>query len=160
MNRNQKLIDGIRNLANFLEANPQLPRNYGEVRLLTFPDDLAEAAKGMGFLEKKTAGAYFSLVKRFGQDVSFEFLKSREQVCERVVTGTKVIPAKEAYLVPAEPEKTVEVFEWKCPDSILEAAAEAHAIANDPIADLGTPDASEPAHEDCLRDKDGIPIAF
>jgi len=51
------------------------------------------------------------LVREFGGDVSLHVNAARSTVCRRVVTGTKVIPAR--------PEHTVEEVEWVCEDQSL-----------------------------------------
>lgn len=44
---------------------------------------------------------------------------SRDMVCKRVVVGTKVVPAKEEEIIPAEPEREEEVVKWVCPESFI-----------------------------------------
>lgn len=59
--------------------------------------------------------------ERDGLDLNVQV--SREEVCERIVTGTKTvtIPAK-----PAEPERVVEqdVVEWRCEPLLAEAVTQ------------------------------------
>lgn len=44
---------------------------------------------------------------------------SREQVCKRVVVGTKIVPAKEEEIIPAEPEHEEDIVKWECPESFI-----------------------------------------
>lgn len=130
---NRELIDGMRACCDWMEENPI--DTCSDVMLNVFPGDLARAIKGMGHLEKETKGDhYFSLVKRFGPRVSVEWNKKREEVCERVLVGIEIIPAKPARTVelPEEPEKVEELYVWKCPESIL-AALKPEAAQPEPL---------------------------
>ena len=43
----------------------------------------------------------------------------KEAVCERVVVGSKIIPAEPEQIIPAKPEREEEIVEWKCPESFI-----------------------------------------
>lgn len=122
-NKRENFIAGIRALANFLEARPELEvgscyagvSNYSSTK-----DELAAQVALMGTSEKEWGPSYLDVSKKFGESVKFEVSIAREAICERVVTGKKVVPATPA--VEAQPEREVDVVEWKCPEnfSLLE----------------------------------------
>lgn len=118
-NPNQDLIDGMRAAADWLEKTP-LPRCHSTVSLHFFPADLGAAIKGMGSLTKRADGNYLSFRKTFSDEVYVEWCKARDEVCERVVTGTKTVFVPIMQQIGTE-TKTVEEFEWRCPESILAA---------------------------------------
>lgn len=132
VNPNRKEIDGLRKLADFLDVHPE----FGRVSVATtyrFVQDKAEmarCAKILGSCKKYATDSFFNVKKRFGSEDEFGGVElsvtgEREMVCERVVKETKVVPAQEerTILVPATPEKVVEVYEWVCPDSLLNGHA-------------------------------------
>lgn len=107
-------ITGVREVMSFLEDHPNLPlpnidlQRYGMTKA-----EMIEATKAFKTATKTFFGNYFELAKEFTGDVSLKYNASRQEVCERIVTGQKTIPA---YTEPArEVEETVEdVIEWKC----------------------------------------------
>lgn len=120
-NPNRQFIDAVRALADFLEAHP-MPC-YCEASAGIFvctKDEMLAKGKGMGHLDKvaNKDSDYFKLVKRFSPTVYFQIMTDRKEICERIVTK-KIVPAKEAMVLPAQPEHEVDVVEWKCPPSLL-----------------------------------------
>lgn len=119
MAERQDMIYGLRELADFLEGNPEVPVPYDvEVNVwLTTREEMAAVARVGGTWEKIFSFNYFMLKKAFGNGaVSFEVNTNREQVCRKIVTGTEVIPA--------QPEREVEKFEWVCDEPLLAAQEE------------------------------------
>lgn len=108
-------IQGLRDMADFFDANPRIPPPRWQT--LNVPcesrEDLAELAR-MTSWTKTYSEYYFALQKKFGGNLTLDVYVPREQVCRKVVTGTKVIPA-----VEAQPEREVEVTEWVCEDVAL-----------------------------------------
>jgi len=115
----------LRDLADWVESHShpelQIP---GLDRVDIFPHDDGESlplyAKAMGTVEKEADDSFFMLRKNFGS-IQLEVNWWREQVCERVKVGEKVIPEQ---IFPAKseeiiPEHVENVYEWKCPESIL-----------------------------------------
>lgn len=68
---------------------------------------------------KSSDGVYYSLRRNFGTAVTLDVTIQHQFLCERVKVGEKVIPAKPETVVPAQPERVEEVYEWKCPPSVL-----------------------------------------
>jgi hypothetical protein len=117
----EEFISDIREIADFFEAHPDLkvmPSPY------LFISDYSETAKeslrlfvkAAGKTTKEFSGNEFKVEKRFSNGFLLHFDVQRQAVCERVVTGTKVIPAI------SYPERTEDIVEWKC-GSILEAVS-------------------------------------
>ncbi len=114
----RELIDGLREFADFLEEHPEHPLFCG-VQFDCFlkgKEELADVARTLGHAQKGGTRDYFYLRKKFGP-VAVDYNVSREQVCQRVVVGEK--------LIPAQPERIEEVIEWRCADAILATPEEA-----------------------------------
>jgi hypothetical protein len=109
----RELIRGIRELATFLEEHPKAPFPvWPQFDVFVKRGQLRAVAKITSW-EKKYYGDWFTLVRTFAGGVSLHVNVSRSEVCRRVVTGTRV-----------EPAKTVETVEWECgDDSILGGTA-------------------------------------
>ncbi len=108
-------IQGLRDLASFYDAHPQVPPPY-QHQVMVFTDDkatLAAIAKA-GNWEKVWSDSWFSLKKAFGESLLLEIYVDRSVVCRKVVTGTRVVPA-----TPATEEREEEVTEWVCDDVSL-----------------------------------------
>lgn len=114
------MIWGLTRLISFLN-------NYGEVLgEYTFfsmylvrndKDEFKNAARILargGKVTKEYVGDTFRIVRKFGPLVQIVLCTERTQVCERIVTGTKVIPAS-TYTTP---ERVEEIVEWKCADPV------------------------------------------
>lgn len=126
-------VDGLRQLADFIEAHPELPGLlHCRAGIYLWGDsakaELAVAAMAMGTAAKRADDFYFGVEKSFGP-VVLSVKAGRDNVCERVVTGTKTTE----YLVPPEGVEMVkkthteDIVEWVCPPSLLALADEAVA---------------------------------
>lgn len=116
MSENQALIDGLRQAADFIEANDvgQLCEGVVLYRFFKDKDDFAVTTKGLGRLVKKPIDSYYTLSKMFPAEVEIQFTIGRDLICEKIVTKQTV-----AYQ-PAIPEHEVDSVKWVCPDSILQ----------------------------------------
>lgn len=129
-------IEGLRKVADFFEQHPEvMPLGWmrgGEFEACpeTFnipnqtKQQLSIAAKALGHADKVLTDSHFTIHGLVGGH-AIDFYNTRESVCERVVVGTKVVPA---HILPAReemviPESVQEVYEWKCPDSLLAGAS-------------------------------------
>jgi hypothetical protein len=119
MAERKALIDGLREFAQFLEDNPEAPMptaTAGGRYNVFLPSRAAfvAAAKAVGGkLDKKDYPELMVLRRQFGP-IEYDLNVKREQVCERVLVGTRTVPA-----VDAQPQHQEDVFEWKC-GSLLE----------------------------------------
>lgn len=106
-------ITGLRELADFIEAHPELPSPWGggHNAFVENKADLANIARAGARWDKGVSGDYFYLRKQFSGGTTYEINVSRDQVCRKVVTGTRIEPAK--------PEQEVETYEWVCDEPLL-----------------------------------------
>jgi hypothetical protein len=133
-NLDQQLATGLRNLATFIEQNPDLADGF-QHSLQTFalnvhlgdtadkPGRLAEYARAAARhripVTKKVTDQWHNLILDF-DGIRAKVLAYRNEVCERVVTGvetvTKTVPDPEALAaVPTiEVTEQVEQIEWRC----------------------------------------------
>ena len=116
--RAEKLA-GLISLGDFLTTHPNYPISaisFGS--FLDTKEELFALIRG-GAWEKRPSGPFFYFTRKFRGDVQIWLALYREQVCERVVTGTRwVEPVPAAEAVEGYEEETVE---WICPDSIMKA---------------------------------------
>lgn len=132
-------VQGLRDLADALEAHPEIPLPSTPLfARVSPPADLdddrkreyakrraAEIARAIPRkVDKRVFGATFSLAATFGPiTVDFDF--NRDQVCERVVTGVRTVTEEEpdpdamAQVPKRTVTREVEDVEWRCPDSLL-----------------------------------------
>lgn len=132
VNEIEKVVTSLRSFASFLEERGEgLPHFYLPgffVHVSEYHEDehgnwvvdhektkevMAQCARAMKPCEKEYVGDDLELVRQFGE-VRFTVYSSRDAVCERKQVGTKIIPAKEARIVPAEPEREEPVYEYDC----------------------------------------------
>ena len=114
----QDKINGIRALADFLEANPDvtLPYNVG-INLFVEMAEARDIRKGTYGWRKEADGNYFQYIKDFCPElgkynnVSLNvYVPKSEDTCKRVQTGTRTVEAVEAHEEP--------IYEWVCgPDA-------------------------------------------
>jgi hypothetical protein len=124
----QQFIQALRDMADLFEQNEEvpLPKWKQDISLFSTNDDSAKAelsafARAIGKVAKVYGDELVTLSKDFGSLLQLRMHANREAVCERVVVGTKVIPARSERILPAEPEREEEIVEWHC-TPVLEAA--------------------------------------
>lgn len=132
MSTRAESIAALYELALLLEQNPKLPvpweltgHSHLNIHLMSSPDprgDLATIVKILpGPIEKRVWSAggasYFDAVAKIGV-IELQVGAYRDQVCERVVTGTrevtKTIPDPTVEVPVVEVTETVEDVEWIC----------------------------------------------
>jgi hypothetical protein len=104
-------LAGIRELADFIEAHPDLPcPSSGAHLIYCFTKaQLVDIARVRGVRWQKDVregSEYFSIKTTFTGGHAYEAYVDRVEVCRKVVTGTVV--------VPATPEHVEETFKWEC----------------------------------------------
>lgn len=126
----QEQAAGLRALADMVEQNPEITEVLRYLHLAThiFAEDDPKAqlatfakttARYAAKVEKNFTTGFASVVANFG-GVQVSVQADRDEVCERVVTGTetvtKAVPDPEALAaVPTvEVTETVETYEWIC----------------------------------------------
>lgn len=135
-------VAGLRMLADLLEQNPHLKLPfYGDVfpmRVLVCNDDpqdqrdqLAAWVKALPGRKDKAVGGTmgdFLMLRAKLRGLDFEVQAQRDDVCERVVVGTKTEtkvvkdPALLASVPEVEVTEEIEIVEWRC-GSILGAVS-------------------------------------
>lgn len=119
MHTRDEFIQGLRDLADWLEATPEAKLSeWSTCRVDHWSDnkdDVVELAKVGGHMKKHYYGESFDLRKSFGP-VSYEMTIPRDQVCTKVVVGTKKVVKvdPEAYKALPKIEVDEDEVEWKC----------------------------------------------
>lgn len=142
--RAEQVATDLERLAAFVRANPDLAPQIGDqwfLLCLTHEDDpkaamadVARRARRAGAtMRKETTEQSFRALLSFGE-ITLNAYASREQVCERVVVGTReeTITEPDPEAVAALPLVTrtevVEDVEWRCPP-LIAPADEAEEVA-------------------------------
>ena len=129
--KNAELIQGLRDLLAFVEANQDFEFNpvvgmsnvelkagmwyiHDDERQRIFIADLTRRMAHVGKVEKLYGDDFAWIRLAFGAHVKFEIATMRKTICERVVVGKKLIPAQPERTIAATPETTVEEVEWRC----------------------------------------------
>lgn len=132
-------ISGLRKLADLLERNADIPLPYASgtaaapAHRITFymldasREAFVERARMFpGVLKKEVGNETFSLVGSL-DGLHFDVVAYRDNVCERVVTGTRkvtrTIPDPDVEVPTVEVTETVEDVEWHCAPLLSEAGA-------------------------------------
>jgi hypothetical protein len=107
-------LQDLKDIVAFLEAHPGVPPPRFNSLLVTLNtrEEIAAVAKQSSW-QKDYNGQWFSLQKRFGT-LTLDVYVPRDEVCRKVVTGTRVLPA-----VEAQPERVEQVEEWVCDEASL-----------------------------------------
>ena len=120
----REFIAGLRELADFLEAHPELPQPVNG-SFNVFVRDKAtfvQIARSLNYATKNGNGELFWLTKQFSGEVSVDINVARELVCQRKVTPVNipecVVKAQPECVVPAH---TKEIVEWDCDPILAEA---------------------------------------
>lgn len=117
----QQYVKALREIADFYEAHPDVPFRAERIVIAVDAKELVVLPRYIGSCKKVVDNDFFNLRKDFG-GLEIEFYSRRENVCERIVIGKKVVPET---IIPARPEEVIpeheeEEFEWRCPESLLE----------------------------------------
>jgi hypothetical protein len=136
---NAEYATGLRALADMIESTPEIPADYLEQMNVWYAKSpeilstLTRAALRHGAkVDKNAFSEVFDLRLSFGP-VTARCLANRDNVCERVVTGTETVtktvpdPVALAAVPTVEVTEVVEISEWKC-GSLL--AAEKSAVTS------------------------------
>ena len=119
MSDREAYIAGLRAVADFIDQHPELPTPWGPAVnvFVSTREQLVQTARLPGVSwEKGANGGYFYLKRAFGHGISYEVNVAREQVCKKVLTGTRFVPAQAA--------RQEEIFEWECAESLLADGSE------------------------------------
>jgi hypothetical protein len=139
-------IEGLRQIADALENHTELRIPYvGSI--IHRVEDLGEmlaVGKAFGGKWEKNATDYgdFQLIRRFSDDLQYTVYTARENVCTRVVTGTKHVPEKVVEARPASvvPAHVEDVVEWHCPGSLTELVKQQKQLVEPELQLAGSDD--------------------
>ena len=118
--RLKKLVAGLNQLIEFLDDRPLLGEHENlyvsayQLHIYVYGKDktkfsqLARKLASGRKLNKEYSDYSCSVQRSFGDLVSMRVSTDRETVCQRVVTGTRIVPAS------TYPEHEEEIVEWKC----------------------------------------------
>lgn len=113
--KREAFIQGLRQLATYLEERPELPvPPFGETIhvFVSTKEEFQQVARDMGHADKQFNGDWASLNRKF-ESVEVQYTIERQQVCARKVVGTREVPAH-----------SEDIVEWSCSESILADAKE------------------------------------
>lgn len=118
-----EMINSLRGLADFLESRPlDLTGAYFSTpELYLFcnsSEEFLSNVKRLGGFKREFNEYYAQAIKRFG-DIRLIVNVNRQAVCERVKVGVEVRPAEPERVIAAVPERIVDKYEYKCPESLL-----------------------------------------
>src|SRR5882757_7116114 len=126
MTKNEYVIS-LRELADFIESKP-LPDNWtgsswsGIQDTFSHPflqlyaydkKEFGNIALALGTFNKETTDYYVKATVKLSLGATITYSIPHEQVCKKIVIGTKVIPAKEAEVIEAEPEREEQIIKWE-----------------------------------------------
>ena len=134
MTAREQFIQGLLDAADFFAKNPDIdtPSSLTINQWLSSRDEMAKYARVKGGWKKEYWDTNFALRREFSGGVVFDVNISRNEVCRQVVVGKKTVAAEPAKLIPASPEREIDVTEWVCDDASL--------LGSKPAAEAETPD--------------------
>lgn len=124
-------VDSLRQLADFYEAHSEIPLPGGAAEMRIYQvnsrKDAATLARAFGACEKEYTDDLFYITKKIGA-ISLCGVFTRNEVCERVVVGTRIVPERVVPAIQAQPEQVIpeqeeEIYEWKCSPILGDEAA-------------------------------------
>ena len=119
----QEAINGLREILDHLEANPELANRVWIPEVLTAyvstKEEFDRLRRLMGPHSKEVTDYSAKAFRKFNDESKLEINVSREEVCTKVKIGEKsvekeVLPEGVEMLTVVETE---DVYEWVCPDS-------------------------------------------
>lgn len=133
-----ELADSLGRLADLVRADPDLyPVFKYAFGIDVFPGGKATVQRLVRValaarvpVTKIVQGSYFLTRLTFGDRVKVDICQQRDQVCERIVTGTETVTKKvpDPVALAAVPEvevtETVETVEWRCRPIMAPAASD------------------------------------
>jgi hypothetical protein len=123
--------EALRRLADFVEQNPEFEDvflyTFNNINVFPRGDKKAQIAEFVraglrsgARVEKRVIGDWFAATLHFGAGVDIDVTAQRDEVCERVVTGTKTVtktvpdPEALATVPTVEVTEEIEQVEWVC----------------------------------------------
>ncbi len=128
--KKEEYVKALRELAEFVEKTDlpdQVKDFYGEkvdsfdppklFLYLRSKPEFVDIVSKIGAYEKTKTGGFVGVKKILPSGASMMLDIHSEQICKKVKVGTRIVPAREEEIIPAEPEQEEDVYEWQCPES-------------------------------------------
>lgn len=119
------VAEGLRQLADWIESHPDVEVPYDLRNGLTIftysKEDLAKVARSLGKCTKKSDDLSYTVTRNFGP-IEVSGYASRGSVCQRVKVGTQKVQKPDPEFTPPMIEVEEDIYEWQCPESLLEVA--------------------------------------
>lgn len=120
--RRRQFIEGLRAVAAFYDQNPDAFYDGMHITLNMYVwgsaarRALGETARAFGKCNKLYDDNNVTVSRQFGEQITLAVFAPRAKVCRRLVTGTRILPAR---VVPATreiriPPAQVDIVEWQC----------------------------------------------
>ncbi len=116
--RRRHFIEGLRAVADFYEQNPDAYYDGMHITLNMYGvarHTLCEMGRVFGPCNRRYDDRNLTVSRQFNEQITVAVLVPRAQVCRRVVTGVRMLPART--VPPAKevrlPASTVDIVEWK-----------------------------------------------
>ena len=124
MRKRREYCEGLQALAQLLSEHPELdlPDQATFHIYVWGKGDFVDKLKKLGACRKIYTEYSVTIAKEFGP-ISYGYYINRDAVCERKVVGKKAIPAREAYIVPAQAASEEDIVQWEC-GSVLKEVRE------------------------------------
>lgn len=121
-------VAALRELTDFVESKPfsdSLKWSWGtELNFFIYDkEEFAKVCLALGSFKKESNDAFTSAKLELPLGAKINVYGDKNEICEKVVVGKRIVPAQPAKTVPAVEEHEEDVFEWKCPESFLGLAA-------------------------------------
>ena len=127
-------VAALRELANYVESH-DIPEEIagwwgGTQEVFSTPNlfinarntiDFGNLCRSLGSFKKERTESTTGAVVELPTGVKITVSTDRENVCKRVVIGTRKVEAipERVEIIEAEPEREVEIVEWECPESFM-----------------------------------------
>jgi hypothetical protein len=119
MTDRELVIAGLREFADFLDAHPAIPATPQKFLCCILDrDEFLKLARVTSWRKVYESPNFFTLRKTFGSGAELDVYTDRENVCRKVVKGTRFVAAQ-----PATEAHEEEIVEWVCEEASLLAGA-------------------------------------
>lgn len=119
MSERDGFIKDLRAFADWLESNPDVPTPVFPQRFDVFclnKEQMVATCRAVGGKMKKGVTESFFYLRKDFRTIHYEVNALRDNICDKVVIGTRTIPAEpeRTVTIAAQPERTEEITEWRC----------------------------------------------
>ena len=122
--------NGLRELADWIEAHPELAAPYSDITIysLDTKEEAAAVLRALKPCKKRITDTLFCIERKVGP-INYQFAFNRKSICKARIIGQKTIPehTEPERLIPARVvvEHVEDIIEWDCTEGLLEIPEEA-----------------------------------